>query len=205
MHIDLSARSLVFNSVTAAVLLFGAANANANFWNLRDPDFQSGRTNWSDLTDFPQQGFNFSTSPALDSNGGSSWTKLKLNNQDLTLTESGDTVLNLRSLVINGGTLTLEATAGTAIIINVKKKFSLNNAASIVLTGGVQATDIVFNVLGQGRPVTISGESSMTGTIDALGRRVQITNNSTVFGVVNAQYVTLAAGGSIVPPPVVSN
>jgi hypothetical protein len=189
----------------AGLFLVGSASAKANFWNLRNPEFESGRMNWSDLADFPQQDLNFSTSQALNSGGGSSWATLKLNNQDLTLTESGDTVLNLRSLVINGGTLTLEGTAGTAIIINVKKNFSLDNGASIVLSGGLQATDIVFNVLGRGRPVTISAWSSATGTINALQRGVQITDGSSVVGVVNAKRVRLASGGTIVPPPVVSD
>lgn len=134
-----------------------------------------------------------------------SLTTIRLNNQDLTLTESGDTVLNLRSLIIDGGTLTLEATAGTAITINVRKKFSLSDAAKIVLTGGLEVDDVTFNILGHGSPVTIDARSSVTGIINALERGVRITHRSTVFGVVNAEHVKLATGGTIVPPPVISD
>jgi hypothetical protein len=204
MLIDLSARSLVFNSVAAAVLCFSAANANANFWNLRDWDFQSGRMNWSDLADFPQQDLNFSSSQALGNNGGSSWATIRLNNQDLTLTESGDTVLNLRSLIIDGGTLTLEATAGTAITINVRKKFSLDNAAKIVLTGGPEVDDVTFNILGRGTAY-IGESSSLTGIINALHRTVKIIDQSSVIGAVNAKHLILASGSMIVPPPVTSD
>jgi hypothetical protein len=192
------------SATAVALFLAGPASAKATFWSLPDPGFQSQRTTSSDLADFPQQGWNFSTSQAFSNYGGVPWARLKLDNQDMTLTGSGDTILNLRSLVLNGGTLTLEGTAGTAFVINVRKKFSLDNGASIVLSGGLQATDIVFNVLGHGRPVTIDAWSSVIGTINASQRGVQITDQSSVIGAVNAKRVILASGGSIIPPPVVS-
>ena len=187
---------------TAALFLASSVSTKANFWSLRDPDFQPGRMNWSDLTYFPQRDLSFSTSQALGNGGGSSWTTIRLNNQDLTLTESGDTVLNLRSLVIDGGTLTLEATAGTAITINVRNQFSLTDAARIVLAGGLQCSDVTFNILGRGRSVKIREQSMLSGTINALHRTVRVSEQSLVVGWVHAKRIRLLSGGMIIPPVV---
>lgn len=54
---------------TAALFLAGSVSTKANFWNLRDPGFQPGRVNWSDLADFPQQDLSVSTSQALGGGG----------------------------------------------------------------------------------------------------------------------------------------
>jgi hypothetical protein len=186
----------------AGLFLVGSANAKANFWNLRDTNLQLEPPPWSDWGDLTQANFGFS--PPLPPGNEGSWDKLKLINENVTLTVSSDATLDLRGLVLNDATLTLEATAGTAITINVTNRFSLLNTSNIVLSGGLRATDVVFNVIGPGGAARIQGNSSLTGTINALDRTVRISAQSVVTGTVNAENVILASDGTIVPPPIVS-
>lgn len=61
---------------------------------------------------------------------------------------AGLNVLNLSGITLgNGQTLTLSGPAGAEFVINVSGNMVLNSA-SIVETGGLLATDVVFNVAG---------------------------------------------------------
>lgn len=130
------------------------------------------------------------------------WISLK--NHDLVLTGSGQTTLNLWNLIVKDGTLTLQGAVGTDFIINVRNKFSLSNSAKIVLSGGLQPSDVQFDILGAGPPVLIRQHSSLTGFIEAVHRVVRITTDSQVTGGVTARKVQLRKGGKIISAPVVS-
>src|SRR6185295_15549545 len=83
----------------------------------------------------------------------------------------GETVvLSLRDFQLAGhSTFTLQGTATTTFIINVSGQFSLLKNARIVLSGGVQWNDVLFNVRGSGT-VSISGDASLQGILMANGR-----------------------------------
>ncbi len=129
---------------------------------------------------------------------------IRLDHRNLTLTIWGNSPLNLTSLIIRHGTLTLQGTAGTAFIINIRNQFSLSHSAKIVLSGGLTPEDVVFNVLGSGCDVVIRGQSELTGTLQAVYRTVRIRGDSVVIGDVIARKIKLSRGGNIVDPPVVS-
>jgi hypothetical protein len=127
-----------------------------------------------------------------------------LRNQSLTLTFSENTVLNLTNFVLKNGILTLEGTTGTMVTINVQNRFSLFNSSQIILSGGLQASDVVFNVLGRGYDVRIRRRSTLTGTLQAPHRDVEMQNHSIVYGYVTAKRIFLRGGSQIIPPPIVS-
>jgi len=129
---------------------------------------------------------------------------IRLDHGNLTLTVWGNSPLNLTSLIIRHGTLTLQGTAGTAFIINIRNQFSLSHSAKIVLSGGLTPEDVVFNVLGSGSDIVIRGQSDLTGTLEAIYRTVRITRHSVVTGDVIAREIKLRRGGHIIDLPVVS-
>jgi hypothetical protein len=129
---------------------------------------------------------------------------IHLRDQSVTFTFSQNTVLNLTNFVLIGGTLTLQGTTGTMVTINVQNRFSLLQSSKIILSGGLQPSDVVFNILGRQPDVIIRGGSSLTGTIQAPHRTVMIRNHSTVFGFVTAKRILLKGSSDVTPPPVVS-
>ncbi len=129
---------------------------------------------------------------------------IRLDHRNLTLKVWGNSPLSLTNLIIRDGTLTLQGTAGTAFIINIRNQFSLSHSAQIVLSGGLTPGDIVFNVLGSGSNVVIRGQSELTGTLQAIYRTVTIRGDSVVIGDVIAREIKLSRGGNIIEPPVVS-
>lgn len=118
----------------------------------------------------------------------------------------GETVvLNLKNFVMSDSArLTLQGTATTNFIINVTKQFSLSGSAKIVLSGGVQWDNVMFNVRGKGTVVRLSGQSELVGILTANRRKVQLSDNSIVRGQVFARRVVLLDGSQIIQPPVAS-
>jgi Ice-binding-like len=129
---------------------------------------------------------------------------IRLDHRNLTLTVWGNSPLSLTNLIIRHGTLTLQGTAGTAFIINIRNQFSLSHSAKIVLSGGLMPSDVVFNVLGNGNDVVIRGKSDLTGTLQAIYRTVRIAGNSVVSGDVIAREIRISRGSNVTDPPVVS-
>jgi choice-of-anchor A domain-containing protein len=103
-------------------------------------------------------------------------------------------VIDLTSLRLgNGQVLTLNGGASDQFIINISDEFTLNSGR-ILLTGGLTAADVVFNVTSSGNAVSASGglnnESIVTGILLA-------PNSGIAFapGLINGE---LIAGGSTV-------
>lgn len=127
--------------------------------------------------------------------------------QSLTISGAlGETItLDLGSLALKGhSVLTLEGTATTSFVINVSKQFSLSGISRIILTGGLQWDNVVFNVLGPGHVVSLKQSASLTGMLVANQRTVRLRGQSIVYGGVVANRVALRGAAQIVPSPVVS-
>lgn len=122
--------------------------------------------------------------------------------QNLTLTGApGETVvLRLQDFKISSGTLTLQGTATTNFVLNVTRSFSLTNHAQIILSGGVVAQNVLFNVRGTGTDVTMSGGSVLRGYILANQRTVSNNGQSIVRGGIWANRVKLSGGAQVVSP-----
>jgi cytoskeletal protein CcmA (bactofilin family) len=118
----------------------------------------------------------------------------------------GETVvLNLKCFKMSGNsTFTLNGAANTTYIINVKKQFSLDGHANIVLTGGLDWNDVLFNVRGTGDDVLLSRNSSFQGVLMANKRTVRLRDNAIVRGEIIADTVWVQGSGQVIHPPVVS-
>jgi hypothetical protein len=118
----------------------------------------------------------------------------------------GETVtLKLKNFRMReNATLTLQGTTTTSFVINVTNQFSLTGNAKIVLSGGVQWNSVFFNVLGQGDPVRLSKQSSLSGILEASQRTVKLRGHATVLGEVIARKVLLSGASQITQPPVLS-
>jgi len=100
---------------------------------------------------------------------------------------AGQNVLDVTDINLNNGNFTINGTSSETFIINVSGKFIDNGSASILLTGGVTAADVLFNIEGTGQDVAITGNAGTVenGTILAPSRNISIhdqTLNGAVIG-----------------------
>ena len=118
----------------------------------------------------------------------------------------GETVvLKLDYFTMSGNSaLTLQGTATTTFIINVKGQFSLSGNAQIVLSGGVQWDDVLFNVRGDGEAASLSGNARLEGILMASRGMVHLRGQSTVIGTVIADRVLLNGNSTVTHPPTAS-
>jgi len=128
------------------------------------------------------------------------------NNSTLTGT-GGVNVIDVGSISLSNGSLTLNGTANDVFIINDAGKFDFSNSG-MVLTGGVTASDILFNV-GGNVALTGGGNLNFFGTIlapnsdvqvhdkvlsgDLIGNTIEDTSGFTVNGAVVAVPLPAAA------------
>lgn len=130
-----------------------------------------------------------------------------IKNRDITLSGApGETVvLNLKSFQMSGNsTFTLQGSANTTYIINVKNQFSLSGNAAIVLSGGLSWNDVLFNVRGKGEPVHLDGSSRFNGILLANKRTVRLRDQAILTGEVIAGQLVAQGTSQIIHPPIVS-
>lgn len=118
----------------------------------------------------------------------------------------GETVvLNLRLFrMVGSSTLTLQGSANTTYVINVNRGFSLTDAARIVLSGGLDWNDVLFNVRGRGTSVTLAGNSSFQGILLAARRTVELRDAAIISGQAIADNLLMQGTTQITRPAVVS-
>lgn len=127
--------------------------------------------------------------------------------QSATVTGApGETVtLDLTNFAMSGhSTLTLQGTATTTLIINVARQFSLSGNAKIVLSGGIDWDNVFFNVLGNGRTVSVRGNARLEGVLTASDRTVRMRGHAIVYGRVIAERILITGAAQILTPPVSS-
>lgn len=116
----------------------------------------------------------------------------------------GETVvLKLTNFTLNHGTLTLRGSANTTFVINVTNQFSLGSHSQIVLSGGVQWDDVLFNVRGSGT-VSLDSQSTLRGVLMANNRTVNMDGQASVQGEVIANKISMKGGSQVVHPPLSS-
>lgn len=109
---------------------------------------------------------------------------------------SGKVVLNLQDFVMTSGTFTLQGTAMTTFIVNVNRNFSLNNS-TVVLSGGLLASHVLFNIRNTGSQVSLNQGTSLQGVLLAYNRKVDLSGGK-VYGKVIANQIVITSGGQIV-------
>jgi len=86
--------------------------------------------------------------------------------------------------------VTLNAPHGGSFIVNVSGSFGLSGTSRIVLAGGVTPSDVLYNLVGSGGSVSMSGGASVAGILLAPRRGISL-NNAIVTGEV------IGGGGGI--------
>jgi hypothetical protein len=126
---------------------------------------------------------------------------------DVTVNATGaQTVLDVSSLSVSNGSLTLNGTSGDVFIINVTGTggIAFQNTANIVLTGGLTAYNVLFNVEASNATVNLQASSGsvFNGTILAINSGVTFNNAETLngaliagFGTSSSNYKSITAQG----------
>jgi Ice-binding-like len=76
--------------------------------------------------------------------------------------------------------------AASIPLLNLGKQFSLRDTSRIVLAGGVQWNNVLFNIRGRAGAVALSGNSSFAGILMANRRTVQVADGAGLTGEVIA-------------------
>jgi hypothetical protein len=142
---------------------------------------------------------------SLTPNRSNASVKLR-GHHNITITGApGETVvLSLKNFILKGNSsFTLQGTATTTFIINVSKKFSLKGNSHIDLAG-LQWNQVLFNVVGAGRKVSLGGNSIFGGILMANNRTIELKGDATVSGEIIANRFKLRGSTSVLHPPVVS-
>ena len=135
------------------------------------------------------------------------YSTINTTNQNFTIadTTGGAVVLKLTDFMLSGGTFTLQGTATTKFIINVNRYFSLSSGAKVVTSGGLLASNVLFNIEnGSTSNAVLSGGSVMNAILLAANRTVSLTGASLVNGEVIGKSVLLSGSSKIKKPPVIS-
>jgi fibronectin-binding autotransporter adhesin len=108
-------------------------------------------------------------------------------------------VYNITSLNLSGANLTISGFSNQTFVFNITKGMTLSGM-SILLTGGVTANNVLFNVLGGA--VTISGVKT-NGTILDLNNAIT-ASGSTINGGLLSQHSITLSGSTVTAEPFAS-
>jgi bilirubin oxidase len=120
---------------------------------------------------------------------------------DNNATISGSLPLNVVQVGyvdLKSTTLTIQGGADSEFVIQVPGKFKFSGGARVVLAGGVLPSRVLFNVMGSGEDVALSGASTVAGTVLARQRKVSMSGASAVTGTVIAGGDVALTGGSVI-------
>jgi hypothetical protein len=129
-----------------------------------------------------------------------------LGNHAITITGApGETVvLSLKNFILrDNSSFTLQGTATTTFVINVRKKFSLSGNSHIDLVG-VQWDQVLFNVVGTGQRVSLGGSSDFNGILMANDRTVRLRKHAMVSGEIIANRLKIRGSTRVLHPPFIS-
>lgn len=120
-----------------------------------------------------------------------------------TTVGGGLTVLAVKDVDLGSGkTWTINGGADSYVVVNVSGKFKFSGGGAIRLAGGLSPNRVLFNVVGTGEDVALSGGSTVAGLILAPGRKAALTGGSVVTGALIAGRDQIAlTGGSQVRTP----
>ena len=122
------------------------------------------------------------------------------------LGSSGLNVLNIADLVLTGADLTLDAPSDASFVINVSGKFSISGGHDILLAGGLDPLNVLYNVYDTGEKVAFSGgsqdgvpKSQISGILLAPDREIS-QSPGLVIGEVIGFKISMPSGGQTSNP-----
>ena len=103
----------------------------------------------------------------------------------------GLNVIQVSNIDLQGSnSLTLTGGANDTFVFNVSGRFRVGGSFALNLEGGIKPGSVLFNVIGDGQDVLVTGSSSLRGTILAPRRSVTLEGSSLLQG-------AIVAGGDI--------
>ncbi|MCM2322458.1 MAG: hypothetical protein NDJ90_04270 [Oligoflexia bacterium] len=97
--------------------------------------------------------------------------------------------------------LTLRGSEAAIFIFNVPGEIRISGRASILLSRGVKAENVLFNNYGEGPQLLITGQGSVSGTFLARKREVSIVGSGELSGLIaSGRLVRVSGNGEVLRP-----
>jgi choice-of-anchor A domain-containing protein len=136
-----------------------------------------------------------------------SFTSLNLGNHATnTITGNvGVNVICVQDIVLNTATINLTGPAGAKFVLNIGGKLVLNGSSHILAGGGVQPADILYNLIGAGADVALTGgggganccNSGLDGTLLAPQRKINLSPGLVNGQVISGMDISIVSGSSV--------
>ena len=122
-----------------------------------------------------------------------------------TITATADpTVACVDNINLSGGkVITLKGAAGTSLIIRVTGVFTLSGSSKIIIdaTSALQPKNVLYDLVGSGSALTITGGGQIDGTILAPDRDVKLSVVKVNGEVISGKNITIVSGAAVKCPP----
>ncbi|HXX41352.1 MAG TPA: hypothetical protein VEI58_03705 [Chthoniobacterales bacterium] len=106
-------------------------------------------------------------------------------------------VLSINSFTMSSGNLTLTGNSHTTFVLNITGNFTMNSSANILLTGGVLASHVLFNLEGTtSNTFTVAMGDSASGVFLAPNRNVSMDGK--IYGRLITNQLCMSCGGQVV-------
>jgi hypothetical protein len=131
---------------------------------------------------------------------------LNVSDNNLTISKAsvGNYAFNLSNINLSGThAITLSAPVGSTFTFNITGGFMLSGSSNIHLAGGLTQNDVLYNIIGNGSNVTLSGGAYVEGVILAPHRQADIGPTGAAGFTVNqiiADAISIHSGGMVVTP-----
>ena len=136
---------------------------------------------------------------------------LDIGGGNFTVTGNGGcNVIRLDSFKLHGGgSLTISGSASDVFVFNIYGNYSISGGGTMFLTGGVQASNILWNYVGTGNAVDIglpeadvTGHGTFYGTYLAPNRAFGITDSTLVGAIISRGDLKITSNALVVPESV---
>ncbi len=113
----------------------------------------------------------------------------------------GINVLNISNLILSDkATLNLSAPGNSYFVINITGGYQLSGGSNILLLGGLTHLNLLFNIIGAGSKIDLSGSSNAFGILLAPARGVGLSGSSVLKGkiIAGGGQITLSGGAQAI-------
>ena len=124
-------------------------------------------------------------------------------NTTITAT-ANPTVACVDNINLSGGkVITLSGASGTPLIIRVTGAFNLSGSSKLIINtnSGLQPKDVLYDLVGSGSAVTVTGGGQIDGTILAPDRDVKLSVVKVNGEVISGKNITIVSGAEVAGPP----
>lgn len=193
------------NAFISGTLFLNSAGSWSHSGTSSAGSFSQGAATDTKLNQAVQDALNASQQAAAQSSTQPGITSITLGDSGTqTIHGTGQDVLNLTTFNLgNNSVLTLDAPAGSSFILNISGVFT--NQGQVVLTGGLTANAVLYNVVGTGQAIQFSGggnRAQLSGILLSPQRDIQLAPGLVTGEIIGGgNILTLTSGADAVPEP----